>query len=138
MMWLIKSLILYGIGGLSYIAIELLWRGHTHWTMFLVGGICFLIVGNINEYYSWDISLIKQSIIGAVAVTIIEFFAGIILNKWLNLGIWDYSNLPFNILGQICLPFTLIWCFLSAIAIIIDDYIRHWLFKEEKPKYHIF
>lgn len=138
MMWLIKSLILYGIGGLSYIAIELLWRGHTHWTMFVVGGICFLIVGSINEYYSWDIPLIKQCIIGAVVVTIIEFFAGIILNKWLNLGIWDYSNLPFNILGQICLPFTLIWCFLSAIAIIIDDYIRHWLFKEEKPKYSIF
>lgn len=59
----------------------------------------------------------------------------VITQGWLGLGIWDYSNMPFNILGQICLPFSLLWVVLSACAIVIDDYERYWFFGEEKPYY---
>lgn len=131
----LKMVVLLFIGGTTYFCIEMLWRGHSHWTMALVGGICFVIIGCINEFFPWELGMVQQSLIGATAVTMIEFVAGLILNIWLKLGIWDYSNMPFNIMGQICLPFFFAWIALAAVAIVLDDYLRHWLFKEEKPHY---
>lgn len=134
---LVKPSVLFVIGGLLYISIELLWRGRTHWTMFIVGGFCFLSVGLINEAFEWDMSLLKQMLISAIWITIVEADAGIILNGVYKLHIWDYSDMPFNFLGQICLPYTILWFFLSLPAIILDDYLRYWIFKEEKPRYKI-
>ena len=34
---------------------------------------------------------------------------GLIFNCALGMGVWDYSRVPLNLWGQICLPFTLIW-----------------------------
>lgn len=130
--------ILVVIGGITYLLLELLWRGHTHWTMFLVGGMCFFLIGAINEVISWNVSFLKQCLIGAVIVTIVEFIAGCIINLWLGLNVWDYSNIPGNILGQICPQYTLLWSIVAAGAIILDDYLRYWLFDEEYPCYFIF
>lgn len=134
---LLKPLILVGVGGLSYILIELLWRGYSHWTMFLVGGLAFYLIGCINEVISWDVLLWKQMVIGSAIVTAIEFIAGCVINLWLGLDVWNYSDMPFNVLGQICLPFTILWFFLSAVAIVLDDYLRYWWFGEEKPRYKL-
>ncbi len=133
----LKEIILAIIGGLIYILIELIWRGHTHISMFILGGICFVAIGLINELFSWELGLVWQSVIGAVIVTVLEFITGLIVNIWLGLGVWDYSNMPFNLLGQICLPFAFPWIALSAIAIILDDYLRYWIFGEEKPRYKL-
>ena len=94
-----------------------------------------LLSGLINEILSMDTPIWLQAIIGSCIVTTGEFISGCILNLWLGLGIWDYSNMPFNLLGQICLPFSLLWVILSACAIVIDDYERYWFFGEEKPYY---
>lgn len=134
----LKIFILFLIGGFIYVAIELGFRGHSHWTMFLLGGLCFILIGGLNNYIPWEMSIIKQGIIGALIITSLEFIFGLVLNLYLNLGIWDYSNMPFNILGQICLPFSIAWFFLSLVAIFIDDWLRYVLFKEEKPHYHLF
>ena len=134
----LKIFILFLIGGFIYVAIELGFRGHSHWTMFLLGGLCFILIGGLNNYISWEMSIIKQGIIGALIITSLEFIFGLVLNLYLNLGIWDYSNMPFNILGQICLPFSIAWFFLSLVAIFVDDWLRYILFKEEKPHYHLF
>lgn len=134
----VKPLILWLIGGLLYITIELLWRGKTHWTMFIIGGICFLLVGLINDEFGWDMPLVKQMFLSAVWITIIEFDAGLILNGGYKLNIWDYSDMPFNIWGQVCLPYSILWFFLSLPAIVLDDYLRYWLFGEDKPKYTLF
>ena len=77
----------------------------------------------------------KQMLIGSGIVTALEFMSGYILNIKLGWHIWDYSNVPFNIMGQVCLPFTIAWFFISLIAIVTDDYLRYWLFDEEKPHY---
>lgn len=135
-MKVIRPLVLFGIGGLTYIMIELLWRGYSHWTMFLIGGLCFLLIGGINEVYTFDMPLVQQMAISAVMVTMVELLAGLLINC--DYSIWDYRNMPFNILGQVCLPYTVLWFFLSLLAIVIDDYIRYWLFGEEKPHYKIF
>lgn len=132
---ILKNTILFLIGGVLYIAIELLWRGHTHWTMFVLGGICFYYIGLVNEDFTWDMPLIKQMFIGAVVITMLELLSGILVNGVYNLNVWDYSNMPFNFLGQICLPYSILWFFISLPAIVLDDYLRHWLFGEEKPHY---
>lgn len=131
-----KFLALFLIGGVAYFGIECLWRGWSHWTMFILGGLCFVIIGGLNEFYGWEMPFWKQCLIGAAVITALEFAVGMIVNKWLGWAIWDYSNLPLNICGQICLPFSLIWIVLSGVAIVIDDYLRYWLFGEEKPHYN--
>lgn len=137
-MKLLRPLVLFSIGGLSYILIELMWRGYSHCTMFFVGGICFVLVGYINEWFTFEIPLIKQMAISAILITIVEFIAGCILNLWLNLNIWDYSLVPLNILGQICVPYIFLWFLLSFVCILLDDYIRYYLYNEEKPHYKFF
>lgn len=134
---LVKPLILVTIGGLIYTLIEILHRGYSHWTMFFVGGLAFYLIGCINEYIEWDMPLCKQMAIGMLIITSLEFLTGFIVNIILKWDVWDYSNVPFNILGQICLPFCILWYFLSLVGIVLDDYIRYWLFGEEKPKYKI-
>ena len=131
----IRPLILIGIGGLIYVLIELAFRGRSHWTMFIVGGLCFWLIGLINEVLPWEMPFWKQCIIGAVIVTAVEFLAGCIINLGLGWNVWDYSNIPFNILGQICLPFSMLWILISAVAIVIDDHLRYWIYGEEKPHY---
>lgn len=133
-----KYLILFIIGGSSYIVVELCYRGYSHWTMFILGGLCFIIIGLLNEKLFKKNSLILQSLMGSGVITILEYITGLIVNIILKWNIWDYSNLLFNIHGQICLLFTGIWILVSMIAIIVDDYLRYWLFKEEKPNYNIF
>ena len=132
-----KKIILGFIGGLLYVGIELLWRGHSHWTMFVLGGICFVLIGRINEVIPWSMPLWKQVLFGVLIVTGLEFATGCIVNLWLGWNVWDYSDVPFNILGQICLPYILLWIPISLVGIILDDYLRHWIFKEEKPHYRV-
>lgn len=79
----------------------------------------------------------KQMLIGASIITILEFVTGIIVNIILEWNVWSYEGVPLNVLGQICLPFSIIWFFLSFFAIVLDDYLRYWLFKEEKPHYEL-
>lgn len=131
----VRPLVLWCIGGLLYVLCELVFRGRSHWTMFLVGGLCFWLIGLINEVIPWDMPIWQQCIIGALIITAVEFVAGCIINIWLGWQVWDYSGLPFNILGQICLPFTVLWSLLAAAGIILDDYLRFLLFDEEKPNY---
>lgn len=134
---LMKLLALFVSGGLIYILIEMLWRGYTHWTMFLVGGICFVLVGLINEGFTFEMPLVFQMVISMFVITAVEFIAGYIINIRLGWDVWDYSELPFNLMGQICLPYMGLWLLLSALAIVLDDYLRYWLFGEEKPRYKI-
>lgn len=79
-----------------------------------------------------------QGVIGACFITAMELVSGLILNVWLGLGIWDYSAIPLNFMGQICLPFSILWVLLSVVAVVLDDWLRYWLFGEERPHYVLF
>lgn len=131
----LRPLVLIGIGGLIYALIELVFRGRTHWTMLIVGGLCFWLIGLVNEVIPWEVVFWRQCLLGSLIVTVVEFFSGCIINLGLGWNVWDYSNLPLNLLGQICLPFSLLWILISAVAVVLDDYLRYWLYGEEKPHY---
>lgn len=132
------ELSLFLIGGCLYNIVELLFRGYTFPSMFLLGGICFLIIGIFNERWPWEMPLISQMFISMVVITSLELVFGLILNVVFNLGIWDYSNMPYNLFGQICLLFSVAWFFISLPAIIIEDWARYILFDEEVPRYTLF
>lgn len=134
---ILKYIFLFLVGGFVYYAIEIAYRGYSHWTMILLGGICFVALGNINNVLSWKTPLIAQSIIGATIITALEYITGLIVNIKLGWNVWDYSDVPLNIQGQICLLFFIVWIFVAGVGIILDDYLRYWLFKEQKPKYDI-
>ena len=133
-----KHLILGTIGGLIYVLLELIWRGYSHWTMFLLGGTCFVLLGLINEILDWDTPLTLQMLTGCTVITILEFITGCIVNLWLGWNVWDYSDLKFNILGQISLFSSIGWYFISLVGITLDDWLRYRLFGEKKPHYKLF
>ena len=132
-----KYFILGVIGGAVYVLLEMLWRGYSHWTMFLLGAVCFILIGLVNEVFEWDTPLILQMFCGCAIITALEFVTGCIVNLWLGWDVWDYSQYKFNILGQISLCSSVGWYFLSFVGIVLDDYIRYWFFGEEKPRYKI-
>ena len=130
-----KYLFLGVIGSIIYMSLEILWRGYTHWTMGVLGGICFICLGLINEILSWETPLVLQMLIGGTIITVLEFITGCIVNLWLGWNVWDYSDLPYNLLGQISLFSSIGWVGLSLVGIILDDFIRWEFFDEEKPHY---
>lgn len=106
-----NEFIVFIIGALGYSIIEMLWRGFTHWTMAIAGGICFLIIYNVNLRIRSGI--IIKCILSSISITAVEFIFGIFFNLILGLHIWDYSALPVNFMGQICLLYSVMWFFLS-------------------------
>jgi uncharacterized membrane protein len=105
--------------------------------MFILGGFCGVIIGGLNNWYTWEMPLLNQMLISSGIITCLEYITGYIVNIKMKLNVWDYSNLPFNLDGQICLLFSFFWIFISLIAITLDDLLRHLLFDEPYQKYKI-
>ena len=101
-------------GGMAYGGIEILWRGYSHISMVLLGGLCFLCLIHISKY---KLRLTAKSLIGGGFITLAEFLAGCVLNLWLGLGIWDYSDQRFQLMGQISLRYFFLWCVLSFLVV---------------------
>ena len=147
-----KISILYLVGYLAYQALEVLTGTITDplgsksfiglFFMGILGGFLFLFLGLLNEYKRIkNLPVIAQSLIGASLITIAELLAGLILNKVFGLNVWDYSHLPFNFYGQICLLFSFFWFLLSPFAFWLDDVLR-WVFYKtgcslEKKPYNL-
>ena len=123
----LSNLALHGLFGLIaggiYLLIELAWRGYTHWTMLPLAEVIFICAGVLDKVERPP-SIWQQVILGTTIATALEFVAGLILNVWLGLVIWDYSNLPGNVLGQICPKFTLAWAVLVLISIRIENFMH--------------
>ena len=117
---LLYWLTLFLCGGVLYVTIELLWRGWSHYSMFLAGGIGFLLLGRLTKdrLPPW-----VEVLIGAGIITMIELASGLVFNR--NYTVWDYRDAPLNLWGQICLPFTLLWMSVSGFAM--------WLYTKIEP-----
>ena len=106
-----KNGFLFCLGGGVYASIELLYRGRTHGSMFLLGGILFLLLGRLRRLpLSWP----TLTILGASSITAGELLTGLLVNR--GYTVWDYRALPMNFMGQICLQFSLLWLPLSLLA----------------------
>lgn len=108
---LLRDLLLFGIGGVGYYSLEVVFRGYSHISMGICGGVCLLFIYRMNRRMRKK-RLALRALGGASIITVIEFICGCIVNLWLGLRVWDYSHLPLNLFGQICLPFSVLWFFL--------------------------
>ena len=108
-----KNSVLFAAGGAGYVSLELLWRGRSHWTMFVLGGGCFLAIGQLGRSFP-KLSRPVRAVLGSGICTAGELLTGLLFNR--DYAIWDYRGLPGNFRGQICLPFSLLWVPLSALA----------------------
>ncbi len=108
--------LVFVFGSFVYGALEILWRGYTHPTMLVLGGACLAFIYFFEGRYGNSISFILRNLLYAIIITLAELAFGIILNMWLGLGVWDYSELPLDFAGQICVPFSLLWFLLSVVC----------------------
>ncbi|MBQ3503793.1 MAG: hypothetical protein IJA75_03720 [Oscillospiraceae bacterium] len=116
-----KASVLFYLGGCAYMGMELLWRGRSHGSMFLAGGICFLLVGQLNRVQP-RLPLIPRLVTGALVITMVELAVGLAVNR--QFTVWDYRNLPGNFCGQICPAFTVLWIPISALAMAVFDWLE--------------
>lgn len=124
-------------GGVLYGVLEVLYRGYTHWTMMLLAALLCIPLDTANEHMPWTLPLWLQALLGGLTITAGELAAGLVLNVWLGLGIWDYSDLPCNFMGQICVQFTALWCLLAAPVIVLFDWLDYWLCGGKRPRYRL-
>ncbi len=128
-----EFVLIFSLGAILYNLIEILFRGYTHWSMSIAGGIAVLILYIVDIKMSNN-SILLRCLIGCLTITSIEFAVGCIVNLWLGMNVWDYSDLPLNLWGQICLPFSSIWFLISFPAILVCRFIRKHMIAGEKTK----
>ena len=118
-----KFSLLFILGAVGYGAIEVIWRGYTHWSMMIAGGICFIIFSLVAERFKEKGIIIKAGIC-AVGVTVVEFLFGVIFNLIFKMNVWDYSHMPLNLFGQICPLFSLLWIGIAIAFLPLADVIN--------------
>lgn len=118
--------IVFGTGAVGYGLIEVVWRGNTHWAMLLAGGICLRLLGAAERRME-HAPLLYKCLVGGAIITGVELIIGCICNLWLHMGIWDYSRIPFNIGGQVCLLYSVLWSALSALGMRLEKMLRRRL-----------
>ncbi len=115
-------------GAVVYYGIEILFRGRSHWSMALAGGVCFYLIYITCRVFP-SMPLVLGCILGGVIITAVELAVGEIVNLRLGWNVWDYSQFPLNYKGQICLLFSLMWCLLSLPAIGVAKLYSNHVFK---------
>lgn len=135
----IPYFVIFFTSGLIYIMLELLWRGRTHWTMFLCAGLCGLVMANINNnWLEFDTDFRIQVFVSALMCSTFEFFFGIIFNG--DFSIWDYRGMwgTIHVLGdQVNIIFFGIWIIISVFGLPLLDYLQWKLGVAEEPYYRI-
>ena len=121
-----RYFILFLIGAIGYGTIEILWRGYTHPTMLVAGGVCFCLFYLISQIFKGS-HLITKALIAAVSVTVVELCFGVIFNLLLDFKVWDYTSVPLNLFGQICLRFSFMWLFLSLVFLPVADMVGKYI-----------
>ena len=139
----VLSMLLWFWGGTVYFLLEVAYKTATHepqritWTMLVLAILLTVAVERCGEQLPWRVPLWLQALCCAVLVTVVELAAGLILNVWLGLGVWDYSHLPGNFLGQICPQFFGVWFVLCLVFIPAFDWLRYLVEGGDKPKYYL-
>ena len=105
-MKLLRKPILFAVGGMGYVLLEFLWRGWSHISMFAAGGLCFLLLGRLEETEP-KLPAAVRPLAGAAIITMVELAAGLAVNR--DYAVWDYRDRPGNFCGQICPLFSVLW-----------------------------
>ena len=139
----VLSMLLWSWGGTVYFLLEVAFKTllgkqeQISWTMLVLAVILTVAVERCGYQLPWEVPLWIQALACALLVTVVELVAGVILNIWLGLDIWDYSHLPFNLWGQVCPQFSAVWWFLCLLFIPAFDWLRWSVEGGQRPKYRL-
>lgn len=139
----VLSVLMWTWGGAAYFLLEVAYktaRGEPErisWTMLVLAAILCIPIERAGAEMPRDVPLWMQAAGCAVLVTATELIAGLILNVWLGLGVWDYSDLWGNLWGQICPQFAAIWWGLCLVFIPVFDWMRYAVAGGERPRYRV-
>lgn len=115
--------VLFIAGGAIYVMLELFWRGRSHVSMAIAGGVSLVLLYGVFTRFP-AMPLLPRCVLGAGIITAVEFITGAIVNVRMRLAVWDYSMLPYNLYGQICLRYSLLWMLLCVPASVLVDFIQ--------------
>ncbi|MBQ8551801.1 MAG: hypothetical protein IJ428_03200 [Clostridia bacterium] len=118
--------VVYIIGGVGYTIVEILWRGYSHWTMALTGGMCFMFI-YMNEAFHNRAPLWKRCLVGSLIISLSELTVGFVVNILLGWHVWDYSNRFLNLFGQVCALYSSLWFLLCIPVAGLCTHLRKWL-----------
>ena len=113
---MLERAVLFLLGGGGYLAIELAWRGASHWTMFLAGGICLCVLQALAVR---PVCLPLAAGAGAAAVSGLEVCIGLACREVLHIAVWDYSAEWGNLAGLVCPRYCLYWFLLCGWVILV-------------------
>ena len=139
----VLSMLLWTWGGTVYYFLEVIWKllreepERISWTMLVLAVLLCVPVERCGEELPWACPLWLQALCCAALVTAVELAAGLVLNVWLRLGVWDYSHLPGNLWGQVCPQFALLWWGLCLLFIPVFDWLRYAVAGGETPAYRM-
>ncbi len=137
---LLVSISTFVVFGLMYYGVEILYRGYSHWAMAVLAGIIAVLIGGLNDTFSYEMPFDLQILVGTCFATVFEGIAGIILNVFLGLDIWDYSNLWGTFFfGQCNVFFCVAWAVLLIVYIVLQDCLVYYVLRtdNQRPHYHI-
>ena len=132
-----RLFVMFIVGFCVYITIEVLYRSYSYPIMGLMGSILFILIDDINERYDWDIELPYQAIIGGIYATMLEFVVGLLDRIYFHQQMWDYSEEFLNFQGVICLRFSIYWCLLTVLAVLVADFVNYCLYRESQVPYYM-
>lgn len=118
--------VLFLIGSVGYSLLEIIWRGYTHWSMFVLGGLCFFALYNVFIYME-NYNVVLKALAGGAIITAAELVTGCIINLSLHWNVWNYSSIPYNFLGQICLIYSFLWVLLCVPLSYLCSFFRQYI-----------
>lgn len=128
-------ILILAFSGYLYVCMELVYRGTSDITMMFCASICVVPMFALNEWFTYEMNFFKQIFICSIFCTIVEFIFGLIFN--MDYHIWDYRNMPLNIMGLVCPQFMVIWAAISAAIIPLMDFIDYYIFNEGEAPYYV-
>ena len=129
--YIFRYSVIFVFGGCAYYYLEVLFRGWSHWSMFLLGAVCFVFFSLQKKVPWWNQSLPWQLFRCLLFAFVGEFITGCMVNLWKGWAVWDYSEVPLNILGQVCLPMEIIFLLICYFALVLDDFLFKYVLGEE-------
>ena len=117
------ALVVSLLGAVAYPSLEVLWRGYTHPSMAVAGAVACLLLYCQNSLYAGQPRLLRGAV-GAWLILLVEFVVGVVVNLFLGEGVWDYSAMPLDLLGQVCPAYAALWLPLAIAFTLVFDRVR--------------
>ena len=124
-----QNTVLFVVGGAGYTALELLWRGYSHWSMALTGGCVFCSLADLADELEGE-KLLARAAAGGLCITCAELLVGLTVNRGFGRAVWDYGQYRGNLMGQVCPQFALLWSGLSVPAMALGKCLKNGLKKD--------